>query len=652
MAGVRPVSCPWCGYANRAGVRFCGDCGRSLIFDRACRACGSSNPEHNVFCDACGARFASSPPVEAPQLQAPAAQRQAPAVVVAAAARESHIEAEQADSGASTVESVSPKNDEKAQKPPLRWDTPPLSLHMFRAGEFIPWVDRNKWELLFVVLCTAVAAVLRIYRLADFPPGLHGDEAWTGIDALRILEEGWIGPYVGSALGQPTGPLYFVALVFGLSDATLFTVRLPMALIGAATVPLAYLLLRSGFGRVVAIFGTVALTFAYWHLEYSRTAFLQISVPLIATVSTLALLVAMRSTRRRPWFLAGLVLGAGIYTYPSYMMFPAAVAVVLMVHLKVLASQRAELLKRYALLALGALIIALPMIKVILESSSFFFSHGREVSLLNDPRFSEAEDVVAKARFVAERARAGLSLLYRHPGLDGIDGTGGRGALGLVLSIFAYIGLAIALVRWRSPPHLIAALAVLAGMSALVLATTHGGDMRRSLVAIPFVFGLAGVAAVEIARVGGRLFGDTGRRATLAAIGVIFAVVAFQSISFYFGDFVKNPHVRWVYAEDLVDSLRAAHRVGDPGTIYFYSDRWSYNYETRRFLYPETVGVDRSAEFGSFSLDRLDEDPVTYVLVGRYAKELDSVKKLYPGGAEISGRDDRGLPRFAVYHLE
>ena len=111
------------------------------------------------------------------------------------------------------------------------------------------WLALHRWELLLVLLCTGVAAFLRIYRLADLPPGLHGDEAWTGLDALRIIDEGWIGPYVGSALGQPTGPLYFTAFVFKLSHASLFTLRLSMAILGVATVPLAYLLFRVGFGR-------------------------------------------------------------------------------------------------------------------------------------------------------------------------------------------------------------------------------------------------------------------------------------------------------------------------------------------------------------------------------------------------------------------
>ena len=117
------------------------------------------------------------------------------------------------------------------------------------------------------------------------------------------------------------------------------------------------------------------------------------------------------------------------------------------------------------------------------------------------------------------------------------------------------------------------------------------------------------------------------------------------------GDVVQRQHVQWVFAGDLVDSLQAAHRFGDPGTIYFYSARWSYGYETRRFLFPDSPGIDRSREHGTFDLDRLDRGPVTYVMIGGYAEEIDRLREMYPGGEAVEDRDDEGVVRFVVYHL-
>ena len=515
------------------------------------------------------------------------------------------------------------------------------------------WGIQHKWELLLVVFCTSIAAFLRIYRLADLPPGLHGDEALTGLDALRITEEGWIGPYVGSALGQPTGPLYFAAFIFKLSHASLFTVRLSMAMLGIATVPIAYLLFRMSFGRWVALFGMVALTFAFWHLHFSRIAFMVISMPLIISLAAMTTLWAMRSSRRWPWFLAGVVLGVGVYSYNGYLMFLAVVAVLLAVHLALHLSERRELLTRYLFLVCGLVLIALPLIQFVVRSPDFYLSHAREVSIRNDPRFKEAETTSDKVEFVTKRAWDALTRFYRQPNLDYTDATGGRGSLDPVLAGLAYLGLGISLVRWRSPPYLLAALAILAGMAATVLATWgFGGDMRRSLVAVPFVYAVAGIAAIEIVVIGKRVLGNVGHHVALAGIAAGLVSVMVWNSWYYFGDLVQQDPTRWVFASDIVDSLDAAHQFNEPGTIYFYSNRWSYDYPPRLFLYPESPGVDRSKEFGSFSLDRLDPGPATYILLPPYDQEIERLREMYPHGTATLEYDKRGAIRFAVYHLQ
>ena len=515
------------------------------------------------------------------------------------------------------------------------------------------WVTRHKWELLLVVFWTSIAAFLRIYRLADLPPGLHGDEALTGLDALRVIEEGWIGPYVESALGQPTGPLYYVAFVFKLSQPSLFTVRLSIATLGIATLPLAYLLFRMSFGRWVALFGMVALTVGYWHLHYSRTAFMVVSMPLMISLASMTILWAMRSPRKWLWFLAGMVLGIGLYSYNGYPVFLVAVVVLLAVHLALHRSQSRELLTRYLLLGCGLLLAALPLIQFAVRSPDIYFSHAGHVSLLNDPRFTDAETTFGQLEFVSKRTWDALTRFFRHPNLDYTDAMGGRGSLDPVLAVLAYLGLGILLVRWRSPPHLLTALAMLAGMAATVLATWGpGGDMRRSLVAVPFVYAAAGVAAMQIVMVSQRIGGKVGYHLALTGITASLVAVIVWNSWYYFGNLVLQDHTRWVFTGNLVDGLDAAHRFDEPGRIYFYSRRWSYDYETRLFLYPELPGIDRSREFGSFSLERLDPGPVTYLLLPPYHQELERLTKMYPQGTATLEYDNRGAVRFAVYHLQ
>src|SRR5260221_7213075 len=100
---------------------------------------------------------------------------------------------------------------------------------------------------------TALAALIRCVDLGSVPYGLHGDEALTGLDARRILAEGWIGPYVyPSGLGQPAGPLYFTALVFAVFGESVSTLRGSMAVFGVATVLMTLGLAHRWFGRPTA----------------------------------------------------------------------------------------------------------------------------------------------------------------------------------------------------------------------------------------------------------------------------------------------------------------------------------------------------------------------------------------------------------------
>ena len=73
------MRCPQCTFENRAGVRFCEECGGAL--EHLCPACGTAVPPDRKFCGGCGqtlgasaARAAAMSPPEtvASRLSAPA----------------------------------------------------------------------------------------------------------------------------------------------------------------------------------------------------------------------------------------------------------------------------------------------------------------------------------------------------------------------------------------------------------------------------------------------------------------------------------------------------------------------------------------------------------------------------------------------------
>ncbi len=57
---MKTVTCPTCGKQNAEGMKFCGDCGTRLPFDKViCPACGYENPKGTKFCGGCGTKLPS-----------------------------------------------------------------------------------------------------------------------------------------------------------------------------------------------------------------------------------------------------------------------------------------------------------------------------------------------------------------------------------------------------------------------------------------------------------------------------------------------------------------------------------------------------------------------------------------------------------------
>jgi hypothetical protein len=90
--------------------------------------------------------------------------------------------------------------------------------------------------------------------------------------------------------------------------------------------------------------------------------------------------------------------------------------------------------------------------------------------------------------------------------------------------------------------------------------------------------------------------------------------------------------------------------------VYFYSDRWPFGYETRRFAAPDVEGADRSYDYRpapiqdplSFDADRSRD--VAFVLMGPYVDDLKRITDRYPGGlVEEQVRDSEVL--FRAYFL-
>ncbi len=140
-----------------------------------------------------------------------------------------------------------------------------------------------------IILILILASVLRLFALDRFPAGLNADEAAIGYNAWSLLETGkdehsvsW--PLVFRSFDDYKPPVYFYLVLpfVKLLGPTVWSVRLPSALLGTASVYLLFLLVNLLFRKDTqdeechvktkrfALLSALVLAVSPWHLQFSR----------------------------------------------------------------------------------------------------------------------------------------------------------------------------------------------------------------------------------------------------------------------------------------------------------------------------------------------------------------------------------------------
>ena len=131
----------------------------------------------------------------------------------------------------------------------------------------------NSLHNLLLIIAAFIGAFLRFFELKNFPYGLHGDEAWTGIRAEFIHYNGWIGFFDSThSIGQWALPEYATVPFLAINDPILI-VRLPSAIAGTLSLIFFYLFLRNTLSKWPALFGLCMLAIFPVHILLSRVGF-------------------------------------------------------------------------------------------------------------------------------------------------------------------------------------------------------------------------------------------------------------------------------------------------------------------------------------------------------------------------------------------
>ncbi|MCA9982296.1 MAG: glycosyltransferase family 39 protein, partial [Anaerolineales bacterium] len=239
----------------------------------------------------------------------------------------------------------------------------------------------SRWGWWFFLLAALTTAVfLRFYQLGDLPPGLYGDEAYNGLDALRVLD-GETPLFFSSNNGREPAYIYLTAVSIALLGNTPLAVRLSAAVVGALTVLPVFALATTWFGRRTGLLAAWLWAATLWPMHLSRIGLRAILLlPLLALAFWLGTL-AWRQQKAWLWVAAGVAYGLGFYTY-----LPIRFTPLLLVVLAVLIWWRGEAKRLWpgALwFGLSTAVVLTPWLLLWFQQPDLILGRSGQVSILN-----------------------------------------------------------------------------------------------------------------------------------------------------------------------------------------------------------------------------------------------------------------------------
>jgi 4-amino-4-deoxy-L-arabinose transferase-like glycosyltransferase len=498
------------------------------------------------------------------------------------------------------------------------------------------------------VVIGLVALLLRIASLSTLPSGLHGDEAIVGLEAERILSDGWIGLYSPHAAGQPALPLYLFAPFVWLFENTVLAVRILPALVGAATPVLTFLLLRRPLGPLPAFAAALLLASMVWHIHYSRIAFPIVFWPVAVLVAHWAVVRAFQTHDQRWWAVAGAAVAFGVYVYNAHWMFGAAIA---LAGLGFLAMEgRARLLPNIANAALAAgvaVLVLLPIIRLALDSDSVYTSHFQRDALIGSETWEAETGIGAKMSLLSHRYVDVWRWILGNSGVDNVDAAGVVPLVSIPLLVLAAWGVATG---WRRDPFRwwwLVAVSVVLVMPLASVFTLEGVPRRPFAMSMPLVV-LAGIAVADLQPRINNLHSHHQWRPVFAAGVTAFVLLAsLPGIHGYFSEFPDDPSQRWVFVEDFTEDSRFMSEIPPHVQVFVASHRHSVNYETRQFLAPDLDAQDWDRSTTSLR-EESQRNPVLVLLLGHELAFRDAM--LQAGARQVVSWETTGR-RYAALCL-
>jgi len=244
--------------------------------------------------------------------------------------------------------------------------------------------------LIFIILASGI--FIRFWRLDTVPPGIQYDEAFNGINAIQALETGHFKMFYPDNFGREGLFINIIAVFIKLFGVSSLSLRLASALFGSLTLVGFFLLLREmRLSKVSILLGTFMLSFSFWHLDFSRTSYRAIMVPLIIVWMFYFIFKGMNDKKRRifNFIVAGALFGAGFHTYIAFRAVPLILVIFGLAYL--FFEKRQIMEKRWRsgvyFLVVAFLVVA-PIASYFIYHHADFWDRVDAVSIFGSPKMS------------------------------------------------------------------------------------------------------------------------------------------------------------------------------------------------------------------------------------------------------------------------
>ena len=437
-------------------------------------------------------------------------------------------------------------------------DSPSLRQRIF--------ADWAGWEWATIALLTVLALVLRLYRINQLLPFVHGDEGEMAMRSLQILRGDLpefnnqaLPFFATSFLNHPTLFYYLQAVALYIGGESIVPLRVFSAICGALCVPLIYGIGRLGWGWIAGLTAAWLLAISHVHIQFSRIAlnniqsvwFVLLFVFLLMAIYQFALkdstMPGEVNAEQKPelespivlYVLLGLSAGLAQYMYYGSRLLP-----VIAIPIFILLWYRKQLAPRQLLIfILGFFIAYLPLLfhfarfpeafgkrsagVFILSERNLLHAVGKDYLWWRDLPTLLAAQTQQVIRFFIDKGDDSAFYFAENPGLDPVT------------AVLFWLGLGVSAIRYRRLQELTLLVWFVCGIVLAGILTNDAPNAPRLLIVLPVAFILAGVFLQRLYE-----YLSTAKvsfvRSELVIFTMILGLTLYLNVSLYFVDYARK----------------------------------------------------------------------------------------------------------------